>query len=340
MPLSRRFKIVALLGLAVATTGCFGGPYTVTRVVDGRRVVGPFVSQNAYSAYLQGATLEAEGKNREALVAYEQALRHDPESPDLWTRVGAVKCALGDNPHSAFARAVALDSEYEAAWAALAHCHLARGEDERALQALRTAVSVEPQRRENIIELARVLELVGKAEEARRWLDALAIAEPKSVEVHRARLELALRTGDRVRVEASARRFVELAPDVSRELSERVPSLSPLARIDDALLRHDLDEARRLALSARVANGTVALRAVRLGRLSEGRELAQMALAADPADSDARVAAAAVAELTRDDAALDEALSDLPAEAAPLSELGRNLIGEMVRRRLGESGAR
>lgn len=334
---SWRLEIIALAPcLALVLSGCLGGSYAVPRVVEGRTIMGRFVSEDAYAAYLQASMLESEGKTRAGLFAYEQALDLDPRSPDIWTRIGASKCALGESPWAAFERASSLDPEYEAVWTAQAECHLSRGEPGRALDAARAAVRVEPNTTANVILLARVLANMGKAEEARVFLDELTIRAPLSVEAHRARLELALAMGDVARVEASARRIAEIAPDLSNELAERVPSLSPLARIDEALRGHDLDEARRLALSARISSGELALRALALGGLAEAREQADFALAADPADSDARVAKALVARLENDDAALEEVLSNLPPEAAPLSELGVRMLEEILKRRLGD----
>lgn len=336
--MSRRLHSIAfLVGLSLTAIGCFRGPSTVVRVVDGKRIVGPFVNERAYASYLQASTLEAEGNLREALSLYRRALRHDAKSADIWTKIGSLECALGESPWASFERALALDSRYEAAWTSLARCHSMREEYEEAAPAARMAVFVEPANLDNLLLLAEALERVGKVEEAGRWLDELAIARPLSLEAHRARLDFAIRAGDSVRKEASARRLAELAPDMSKSLAERVPSLSPLARIDEALLRHDLEGARRLSLEARMGKGLLALRAVSLGRLSEGREQAELALAADPSDSDARVALAMVAELKHDDDALGEALSNLPNEAASLSELGRQLLGELVRMRAGDA---
>lgn len=325
------------LCLALLLTGCFRGSYAVTRVVDGKTIVGPFVSEKAYAAYLEASILEAEGKAREALVAYERALRLDPESPDSWTRVGALKCALGESPSAAFERAIGLDSKYEAVWVAKAECHLAQDEYEEALDAARKAVGAEPHSVPSVVLLARVLEQVGKTEEARVFLDELTIREPLSVEAHRARLDLALSMGDRAHAEIRAHRIAEIAPDLSNELSEKIPSLSTLARLDEAILRRDLHAARELAIAARISKSTLSLRAIALGRLDLARDEADLALLANPGDSDARVAKAILAQLQNDSAALEQALSNWPADAAPLSPLGWRLFDEMIARRVGNS---
>ena len=53
------------------------------------------------------------GKEREALAAYERAARLDSRGPEIWTRVGAVRCALrprDPQADDAFARALAIDA--------------------------------------------------------------------------------------------------------------------------------------------------------------------------------------------------------------------------------------
>lgn len=330
-----RLRSLALALLVFAGAGCFVGSPVVTRVVHGKRVPGRFVKAEAYAAYLQGAMLEAEGREREAIAAYREALRHDPESPDPWTRIGASLCALGDpDPWAAFDRASSLDPTYDAAWAERARCHLAREEHGPARLSARRAVALEPLVLDNALLLTRALELSGDLDEARRWLDGLVAAHPASVEAHRARLDFALRTGDRVREEASAERLAELAPD-SVKLEADAPSLSPLARLDQALLDHDLEAARRWALTARRSAGWIALRAIELGRIDEAKAQAELVFAADPADSDARVALLWLAQVERDDTTLRATLAKLPKEAGPLSELGARLLDELLRRRLG-----
>lgn len=317
-------------------SGCFQSRYAVTRVVDGREVTGPYIGDKSYAHYLRGAILEAEGQYAEALAAYRLARRYGPQSADIWTRIASVQCALGKDPWSAFERAISIDPRYEGAFMARAHCHIRREELDAALEAARMAASLEPQTTANIVFYAYLLNQKGKSEEARAFLDELVIREPKSIEAHRARLELALATGDPRRSEASAKRLLDLAPNLSQELGKEIPSLSPLARIDAALLRQDLELARSLAISERIPPGTLALRAALLGRITEAGEEAKLALSANPADSDARVAAAFVAQLQRDDAALSAALADLPADVESLSALGIEVLEKLVRGRVGE----
>lgn len=328
---SRALGIVgaaALVATGLVNAGCFARSYEVTRIVHGRRVPGRFVKAEAYEAYMRGAMLEAEGRERDAIAAYREVLRHDPESPDPWTRIGASLCALGDpSPWAAFERAVALDPTYDAAWAERARCHLSRDELAQAEEAARRAVSLEPFVLDNTLLLARTLERAEKVEEAWRWLDAFVVLHPDSVEAHRARWELAQRTGDAARERASADRLAMLAPDLMAR--------SPLDRIDDALHAHDLEAARRWTVSARRSGGWLALRAIELGHIEEAKAQAELIASVDPADADAWVALAWLALLRGDETAFRAAFSAPPSEMAPLSDLGARLLEQILARRVG-----
>lgn len=122
---------LALIAALLAPMAC--SKYQVTRVVDGQIMNGEYIQPEAYASFLRGAIAEEAHDFRGALVAYEEAARLDGESPEVWTRVSSVRCAL--NPHDsgarwASSRAIALDADYAPAWAARAKCDLARGEDQ------------------------------------------------------------------------------------------------------------------------------------------------------------------------------------------------------------------
>jgi len=89
-----------------------------------------------------------------------------------------------------------------------------------------------------------------------------------------------------------------------------------------------------------VSSGFLALRAAALGQSEFARDQAALVLGADPADTDARVAAVVAADLARDDAALARALTGVPDDLAPLSPLAALTLSEVLRHRVGDDAAR
>jgi Tfp pilus assembly protein PilF len=306
---------------------------TVTRVVDGRLVQGRYVADEAYAAYLTGAMREAGGDLDGAESAYREAIRHDPRGAEIWTRIGAVRCARlssanrGASPWEAFRRAEQIDPQMEEAWTARARCHLDLGEIDPALAAVRRAVAADPNRIEPVVLLARILERAGKTEQARLWMDGLVLRDPDSTPAQRAMIEFAARTGDAQRRLAATRALGRAAGVGSAKAA--------VGDVDDALLRGDTTMARVLGAAAGVTGGALALRAVALGQTAFAREQAEMVASANPSDSDARIAAAGAADLSGDDAALHKAVSGLSASMTQPSPLGRALLLELVERRCG-----
>jgi tetratricopeptide (TPR) repeat protein len=321
----------------------------VTRITAGRRIEGRYIPDEAYAAYVNGAVLETQGKLLAAGAAYEEAIRYDPKSPELWTRIGALRCrrsepsasaapssrraptSVGGDPWEAFARAAELDAAYEETWTERARCHLQRGELLAAVADAEKAVSLDPDRIESVLVLVMALERQGRIDDAKRWVAGLVAREPESRDAHEAALAFAARTGNEMLREASRRALIELRPE--KPVASR-------ADVDAAVLRGDFDRARRLAVASRVPSGALALRAVALGSVSFARAESDLVLAADPSDTDARIAAIVAADLARDDAALGRALSNMPGSFTPISPLGALLLGEVLRRRVGEEAAR
>ena len=77
--------------LAISLAGCGRGP-DVMRVVNGRLVGGAFVEPEAYASFLRGAIADARGDSAEALAAYTDAAQRDSDDPEIWTRIGDVRC--------------------------------------------------------------------------------------------------------------------------------------------------------------------------------------------------------------------------------------------------------
>lgn len=342
LPSPRLRRVAPLVVSILLGVGC-ASSYPVTRMVGGHRVEGRFVGDQAYAAYLKGVVLETEGRLDAAATAYEEAIVHDPDSAELWTRIGALRCsapakpgapASGNGPWDAFTRAAEIDPEYEETWTERARCHLRHGQLEQAARAARIATSLDPDRAEPPLLLAQILERQGRLIEARQWLDGLIIREPTSAEGLEAMAGFAGRTHDDARREASEHMLSSLRPprDGDQPFRRARPSL---AEIDAALATGDFERAQNLALSARLSSGALALRAAALGIVTFARAHAGLVLSADPSDSDARVAAAVAADLARDEDSLSTALTSLPASSTPLSPLATLLMAELLDRRLG-----
>lgn len=342
-----RFALVtATLAAALGLCGCIGAGGPVSRIVDGRRVEGRYVAEDAYAAYVKAVTLEAKGDLRGADAAYEEAVRSDPESAHLWTRIGAIRCssAFGTSamsPWDAFTRATEIDPEFEQTWTERARCHMQKGDSASAERAARMAIALDPEESEPVLLLVSLYERAHDLEHARLWLDGLVLREPGNREAARAMLAFAERTGDEPRRRAATLLLQGAEPsnaDAARPRGHD-DATHALSEIDHALLRSDLVAARRVAVSHHVSSGMVALRAAALGQGSLAHAQAELVLLADPGDTDARIAAAVAADLARDDAAMNRALSAVPAAATDASPLGIALFAELLSRRAGAPAA-
>src|SRR5262245_27011835 len=87
----------ALLKLTLTLTLCSACAFQaqpVTRIIDGVEANGRPISDDAYAAYARASVLEAEGKDREALMAYRTALAADSGSSEILARIAAIECRL------------------------------------------------------------------------------------------------------------------------------------------------------------------------------------------------------------------------------------------------------
>jgi len=330
----------AATAAALACAAC-GAP-TVMRSVDGQLIEGRYIPPRAYALYAIGTDLEAHGDLRQALAAFELAQGDDGESPEIWTRIGALRCKLGGDAEDAFRRALGVDDAYEPAWRAWARCAAAQGKLEEALDHAEVAVRLDPNQEDAILLRADLLERLGRVEDARRALRALVVRRPRSVGGWRALAALAMRAGDTAEAERAARRVREIVPRHQAALAKDLPGLRPLAELDTALRVGDLRSARKLAREAGLPPAELAVRAAALGRAAEARAQAELVLGADPASASARVALAAAADLAGNDAGVAEAWSGLPGPGEPLtppSPLARLLFAELLARRVGDEAA-
>jgi len=297
--------------------GCAASGGSVTRVVDGQAFEGRFVSHISYGAYAQAAHLEALGDYAAAEAGYSEALRSDPNSPQIWVRLGSVRCAMArPEAEAAFESAEHLQEAFSTLWYERGVCALARKKPKTALEAGRRALSLDPQHLLTTKLIADALVALGKPDDARRYLDALAAQNPDMpiVEVWRAQL---VRT---------------------REKPAEASTL--LRSLDRALLADDVEAARHLALDLGLSESELAARALALGKSRIALDHGQLVLAADPGDATAWITTLAAADLTRDEQAFRtalQALGDTPTQPGPL---GRMLFAELLGRRVGPEAAR
>ncbi len=98
MPLRRddgspRLNFFSSVALSlVILSGC-ASSRPVTRIVDGRTVVGRYIAPEAYAAYLRGVIEEESGHCDKALVAYQEAARFDGDDPEIQQRIARMRAA-------------------------------------------------------------------------------------------------------------------------------------------------------------------------------------------------------------------------------------------------------
>ena len=345
----RALPAIAAMVAALLASAC--GPMKVVRVIDGREVVGRFVSARAYAMYARGAEAEARGELENARVEY-LAAAEDDDSAEIWTRIGAVSCALGraDDAKSAFARAADRAPDYEPLRRERAACALASTgparDAEAAFADAEAALALDPDHEETVLLYARAAETAGHPEQAEKALRELVARSPTRVAGWHAFHAFATRRGD----PAAAARAAAALRDLGAPLAEPSPaaatgstatgSTATLADVDAALARDALDEARAAAKRARLPPAELAVRAAALGRAALAKKQAELVFLADPASASAAVALAVACDLLRDPAGVAKPFADASALTTPLSPLARLLFAELLARRADPDAAR
>jgi len=199
-----------------------------------------------------------------------------------------------------------LAPELESPWLARAECDLERNDARKAVEHASRAAVLAPRDAEATLLLATAMERSGDAIGARRWRRGLALdwdRPPRRI------------PGSETR--ADARAALELALD-----------------------REDAAEVSRAAVRARVGSAELSLRTVARGRVELTNELASTVLEAEPGNSDARIAALSVADLTKDDGAFRRFLATVPKSATVPSPLGADIMAALLSRRIGADAAK
>ena len=311
-----------LLPLAVTASGC-GSSSEVVRVYDGRIVAERYIAPEAYATFLRGVLAEEAGDFARALAEYERVRGEDSDDPEVFARIGSVRCRL--NPRDAgadeaFAKARVLDATYAGALAAESKCALIRGQGGRAAALAAGAAKEDPGNvRANALLVkalaqtddpharARAVELTvrfgtnpaswdallawgkghGDAElMAQALTGLLRVDTSRATDVERGIREL-LGAGQLV----LARTVAASHADLPREKGGRGPRDAVVARlaVDEALARGDESVALRRASRGHVAQGELAARAALLGQRELAERVARAVADADPGASGARM---------------------------------------------------
>jgi hypothetical protein len=328
--------LASLAAVCAALAGCASEP-RVVRVYDGRIVVGRYVHPEAYAAFLRGALAEAGGDLKGAVVAYGQAADADDEDPEIFARLGEVRCKLDPKDGNAdrdFGRSLKLDPAYAGALAASSRCASARGRASEALELARRATAQDPGNVElqtlairgaaasggaspadaGFREQAIALTLA-HGENAAAW-DALAAwgRSHRDAELVARALEglvraapvrsldvergaVALLEGGEL---ALARRVAATLADAPRELSIVGPRDATVARlaVDEALVRGDRSAAMARATRGHVPLAELAARALVQNQREIAAAVATEVALADPGASGAAMVKASLQGVT------------------------------------------
>ncbi len=184
-------RFLTLLSLC-SLVACAESSGSVTRMADGVRYEGRFVNPEAYAAYLLGVEREARGEYKNALSAYLEAHAEDPDSPEIWARIGALRCVSSPAPggpaaaYPSFEHGIESDPEYFGNYLERARC-AERGRDlAGALSDASAAVARRPQDEPANLLVARLLLALGRGAEARAWLEAFQTYQAASPSLTRA----------------------------------------------------------------------------------------------------------------------------------------------------------
>jgi len=301
---------LAVLALSawLTTLGCAEGSGGITRMADGVRYEGRFVNPEAYAAYLLGVEREARGEYKNALSAYLEAHAEDPDSPEVWARIGAVQCVSSPAERGpsvarvAFERGLRNDPDYYGNYLERARCAERARAFEVALRDAQAAVARRPDDESANLMVARLLQALGRSADARAWLEGLQTYRTPSAAAARA-LEATRRPAG---LTAAAAPNATSAP---ASVATSTPTSS----------------AARSAAFAELHSG----------RAERARKQAQLELDADPTNSDAWIAALVACDALRDTQCFESALSSLRTPSLAPSQEALGYLRELLNRRTG-----
>jgi tetratricopeptide (TPR) repeat protein len=344
----RRARVRLLLASTLLVqSGCWPST-SVQRVVHGRTLDGPEVSEQAYAMYARGAYHEARGELQAAAAAYRAALDSDAKSAAIWTRLGAVTCtATPGDAQEAFERALALDENHAPAWFEQARCLQRNGQPAPALASAERAVALSPGATDVNLLVVRLYEESQRTELAERWLLALVVREPQvlahwgellSFAQAHGRVELALYARQALAQRAERDSASALVRPVRAASAGAVPAEVALDELQRALAAGDLELARVIAARARISPARLSVLALAGGHPALAAAQAELVLGAEADNSDALVAALSAAQLAPDEERLERLLRVSSTGGAPSAEAAA-LLAALIRWRVGEQAA-
>ncbi|MDH5493056.1 MAG: hypothetical protein OEY14_13965 [Myxococcales bacterium] len=250
-----RWAVMAcVLGAGLTACAPRGLP-RITRVLDGERQLGSFVTPEAYEAFVRAELARARHELPLAATLYARARRGSGGDPLVIARLAEVQHARGleAEADALLAAGLAADPASEALRMAAGRLAEARGELDQAIASFQRAAEAAPRSALGPLALARVLERLGSPGRAEGVLISyLGRIGGRSVEAARARLALATRRGDLPGTLSAARALLELAPSRAREIralaAERLEGAEPgiAAALLDSLPERDRDEGLRV----------------------------------------------------------------------------------------------
>lgn len=344
LPLPRRAwtlrvlsKRLFCLALPLSLAACGGYTHT-TRIVNGSVVTGRPVAPQAYALYFEASAAEARGELRRARDLYLAAEENDANSPELWTRIGALSCKIRLAMADAEIRAaLELDPWYAPAWRERARCELSRRRFERALIFARRAQVADPSDFQTATLLADIHVKRRAMRAAEAQLVAYALSYPRNQKAWRVLHEFASQNelehweryaARRLNQHASAQPSQGGLSCVERSLSDCASVVRDVqqAELVDAILADDLAEAQRYATTLRLPQVRLVALLLKFGKPTLALRLAKLLIAAGPHDSEVRVWGLLAAHRAGDDVLfarwlmLPEAMTGLDATTAEALE--------------------
>lgn len=326
---------MAALSALLLAGGC-GSLRTTERVFNGQVVEGHYIEPEAYAAYVEGAYREARGEWAQAERAYRRALLSDGQSPQIWTRLGALACRDSlPRAQEHFERALALEP-FAPTWTERGRCLAAHQRPKEALEAALHGAQLDPRGASSNLLLVRLYRVTSQPQLARAWLFAWLLLDPE--------LEtLAEQLSQESRLLGDEELMLLARATLQRHAARRdsppqaAPTSTPEA-LEAALRAGELAQARMIASEAALSPLKLATLALESGRADLALEQAELLVRAAPRDSAALITGLQAAALLGEERRFRELLRQSQSDELPPLELAQRLT-DLLRARVGDEAA-